>query len=75
MSSEERKPKPTLPMQEAIGCEMFMVIYDFHIMYEEIQWRCPLTAVGPLSSQKVSVDIRIKVLPSIYSSSSGSAIY
>ena len=42
MSSEERKPKPTLPMQEAIGCEIFMVIYDFHIMYEEIQWRCPL---------------------------------
>ena len=33
MSSEERKPNSTLPMQEAIGCEIFMMIYGFHIIY------------------------------------------
>ena len=36
MSSEERKPKSTLPMQEAIGCEIFMVIYFFHIICLDI---------------------------------------
>ena len=39
MSSEERKPKPTLPMQEAIGCEIFMAIYLFHIIYSDTNIR------------------------------------
>lgn len=37
MSSEERKPKSTLPMPEAIGCEIFMVIYVFHIICLDTQ--------------------------------------
>lgn len=35
MSSEERKPKSTLPMQEAIGWEIFMLLYVIHIIYLE----------------------------------------
>lgn len=38
MSSEERKPKSTLPMQEAIGCEIFMLVYVFHIICLDMQW-------------------------------------
>lgn len=37
MSSEERKAKSTLPMQEAIGCEIFMVVCVFHIICSDIQ--------------------------------------
>lgn len=38
MSSDERKPKSTLPMQEAIGCEIFMVSFVFHIIHVLRQW-------------------------------------
>ena len=30
ISLEERRPKSTLPMKEATGCEIFMVVYEIH---------------------------------------------
>ena len=65
MSSEERKPKSTLPIQEAIGCEIFMLLYVFHVIYVENNHR-PLKAVDRARRALIQnfVDLRIKVLPS-----------
>ena len=61
MSSEERKPKSTLPMQEAIGCEIFMMSYDIHITF---CGRATLALLLPLNKlNKKFVGNRNKVLP------------
>lgn len=62
MSLEERKPKSTLPMQEAVGCEIFIVIYVFHSICLDIQMLPSRTSWASLTLNFVS--IRIKVLPS-----------
>ena len=31
MSSDERNPKSTLPIEEDIGCEIFILIYTCHL--------------------------------------------
>lgn len=61
MSSEERMPKSTLPIQEAIGCEMFMLLYVFHIIY----WKITADLYKPLIELRYKIlwDIRINVLP------------
>ena len=62
MSSEERKPKSTLPMQEAIGCEIFMLVYVFHVICLGIQC-LPSTSCQAPKCQKFG-NVRIKVSPS-----------